>query len=495
MPPQRLFVALGKLFDAIQLPVYVLDEDLTIVFANQACWNWLGTAAEELLTSPQRCLYHSADADAEAVAAGLCPPPRVLAGETAVAAVSVRAADGNILQRRARFLPLGWTEGDVSAIVAIVDATDLPPSVAGPSGTGSLFGQQTFPADQSLAENTDPSPSATQAMQEGPSESDALHQRIFRFRREAAVRFGADRWIGQGPAMRLVRRQVEAAAVCASSVLLVGPPGSGRRHLATVIHHRRAETMSHSASAPIFVPLDCSLLGLDVQETVASAVAHWAARGPAAPSGTLFFHWVDELPFDVQPALADFLTRRASVWRLMAAAAEPLVELARRGQFHADLAALLCTLTIDLPALAQRREDLPLLAQLFLEECNAAGARQIGGFSPEALDRLDAYAWPGNLDELAQVVAQSHRAATSREIGPEDLPERLRLAVEAAAHPRRPEETIVLDEFLGRVERELIRRALARAKGNKARAARLLGMTRPRLYRRMVQLGLEEERD
>jgi transcriptional regulator with GAF, ATPase, and Fis domain len=72
-----------------------------------------------------------------------------------------------------------------------------------------------------------------------------------------------------------------------------------------------------------------------------------------------------------------------------------------------------------------------------------------------------------------------------------DLPERLHLASQAAAHPRRVDETIVLDEYLGRVERELIRRALARAKGNKARAARLLGMTRPRLYRRMVQLGLE----
>ena len=88
-------------------------------------------------------------------------------------------------------------------------------------------------------------------------------------------------------------------------------------------------------------------------------------------------------------------------------------------------------------------------------------------------------------------MAEAHRRAAGREIDVADLPERLRLAGQAAAHPRRPEETIVLDEYLGRVERELIRRALARAKGNKARAARLLGMTRPRLYRRMVQLGLE----
>jgi DNA-binding NtrC family response regulator len=104
---------------------------------------------------------------------------------------------------------------------------------------------------------------------------------------------------------------------------------------------------------------------------------------------------------------------------------------------------------------------------------------------------LDAYAWPGNLDELARVVAEAHRRVEGPQVGAGDLPDRIRLAAEAAAYPPRPEETIVLDEFLAGVERELIRRALAQAKGNKAKAARLLGMTRPRLYRRLVQLGLE----
>ena len=81
----------------------------------------------------------------------------------------------------------------------------------------------------------------------------------------------------------------------------------------------------------------------------------------------------------------------------------------------------------------------------------------------------------------------------ARLIAREELPERLRLAAEAAARPRRKEEPIQLDEFVARIERELIRRALARAKGNKTKAARLLGLNRPRLYRRMVQLGLAEE--
>jgi DNA-binding NtrC family response regulator len=170
-----------------------------------------------------------------------------------------------------------------------------------------------------------------------------------------------------------------------------------------------------------------------------------------------------------------------------------LVDLPPRGIFREDLAAMLSTITIELPPLAKRRDDLPLLAQALLEEQNARGGRQLGGFSPEALDQICAYAWPGNVAELAQVVAECHARAAATLIALGELPERLRLAAEAAARPRRKEEPIQLDEFVARIERELIRRALARAKGNKTKAARLLGLNRPRLYRRMVQLGLAEE--
>ncbi len=133
-----------------------------------------------------------------------------------------------------------------------------------------------------------------------------------------------------------------------------------------------------------------------------------------------------------------------------------------------------------------------MIAQLFVEENNSQGGKQIAGFTAEALDSLDAYPWPGNLDELVEVVREAHEQAEGPEITPRELPAQIHLAARAAAHPRRAEATIVLDEFLGRVERELLQRALARAKGNKAKAARLLGMTRPRLYRRLVQLGLED---
>ena len=195
--------------------------------------------------------------------------------------------------------------------------------------------------------------------------------------------------------------------------------------------------------------------------------------------GTLLLCDADQLSAESQAALAAILPAAKCPLRLISTAATPLVDLPPRGLYREDLAAMLSTITIELPPLAKRRDDLPLLAQALLEEQNARSGKQLGGFSSEAIDRLCAYAWPGNVAELAQVVAESHARASARLIARDDLPERLRLAAEAAARPRRKEEPIQLDEFVARIERELIRRALARAKGNKTKAARLLGLNRP----------------
>ena len=107
------------------------------------------------------------------------------------------------------------------------------------------------------------------------------------------------------------------------------------------------------------------------------------------------------------------------------------------------------------------------------------------------LDRLALYSWPGNVGQLALVLAEAHRAAAGPLIHERDLPRSFRLATEAQpSAPARSQPRIVLDDFLRQIERELIERALRQAKGNKSRAAKLLGTTRPRLYRRMVQVGL-----
>lgn len=447
-------------------PVYVLDEEFAIRFCNDACVKWLGPVAGELIGC--RCVYRArpfgaGEPTAQSVADGLCPPPTVLEGRATAATVVGPAADGAASRRRARFVPLGLADGKPAVVVALVEPVDLHPvdAAAADGATASLE-----PAEPSL---------------------DALHDRIRQFRQEAAGRFGADRLIGNSPAMRLARARVELAAAGRANVLVVGPVGSGRAHVAHAIHYAGDRDREGT-----IIPVDCAVLDTDLVRSTAQTLAA-NPLGDRAARSTLLLEEVDLLPRAVQPDMAAAISARSFRMRVIATATEPLEPLVGVGRCEPLLAALLGTITIDLPALAQRREDIPLLAQLLLEEANSQTPRQLARFTPEALDRLDAYDWPGNVDELAAVVVEAHREAQGRQIEARDLPSRLRHAAELAAHPPRGDESIRLDEFLGRIERELIARALAKAKGNKTKAAALLGMTRPRLYRRLVQLGLEEE--
>lgn len=449
---------LTRLLNAVERPVYVLDGDRTLVFCNEACLRWVRQSAEELLGRP--CAYHSSTTvtGPEAVLAGLCPPPAVWERHEPVGVIAALDAQGQPHLRRAQFLRLDADRGAPGGLLVLVDPEDLP--------------RDHVPND----------PLSDEAAE--------LHQRVREFRASAAASCRVDRLIGESPAMRRARAQVELAAESRASVLIVGPSGSGRQFLADAIHYA-----PRSEPRGTLIPLACSVLSIDLIHSALLAVAKRSTLGEKA-TGTLLLNDADQLPPEVQGEVTAILTSRTFPLRILATARQPLADLARRGEYRADLAAALSTLLIELPPLAERREDIPPLAQLFLEELNISSERQLAGFTSEAMDCLDAYPWPGNLDELVQVVSEAYRRAERTEIGVADLPERIHLAAAAAAHPRPVESRIVLDEFLGRIERELIERALRRAKGNKTKAAKLLGMTRPRLYRRLVQLGLappEEE--
>jgi transcriptional regulator with PAS, ATPase and Fis domain len=447
---------LVKLLESASQPLYVMDDSLTIVYLNEACHAWLGPVSDDLLG--QACTYQSGEdpsapfAAALAAAAGLCPPPAVLEGREISADVSYLAGEETRF-RRARFIPLGWTDGPVIGVLALVSGQD---------------------SAQPIAESTPPI----------SDESHDLHLQLQQFRGQRRLLYRARSVIGASPAIRRAAAQATIAAATRASVLLVGPAGSGRRHLAEAIHYAGPD-----APPGALLPLECGLLDAEMLRAT-------LRRAPAAASegGTLLLCDADLMPAEAQTSLASAVSSPGFPWRLIATAAAPLVDLPR-GQFREDLAAALSTIVIDLPPLAARRGDVPLLAQALLEEQNSRGGKQLGGFAPDALDRLSAYPWPGNVAELAEVVAAAHARAAGSLVLRADLPERLHAAAETAARPRRKDEPIQLDGFLARIERELVVRALARSKGNKAKAARLLGLNRPRLYRRMLQLGLIENED
>ena len=451
---------LARLFDAAAGPAYALDDKGRIIFVNEACAAWAGYTVGELLGHESR--YHTSGevTGPDSVAAALAPPPEVWTGLPTTAMATLAPVGGAAVARRVHFIPLGADALDVAGVIAIASPTAID--------VGSV--------EQCDGEAGGEDLSARE-----------LHERLARWRRKLGARHHSDRLLGDSPAMRQVRSRVEVAAASVVTVAIVGPVGSGRQHVARAIHYGHA-----ASSAGSLVPLACPLLTVNLLESTVRSLARAASANPTARPATVLLCDADQLSPDAQEQIARSLPRDRA-FRVVATAREPLETLAAQGEFRLDLARLLSTVEIRLPPLAERPQDLPLLAQMFIEEENRRSAKQIAGATPETIDRLLSYSWPSNVAELEEVLTEAHRRSEGPQLAPGDLPAKIHVALDAAARPRKVEQTIKLEAFLARIEEELIRRALARAKGNKTKAARLLGMTRPRLYRRLVQLGLEEQ--
>jgi DNA-binding NtrC family response regulator len=155
-----------------------------------------------------------------------------------------------------------------------------------------------------------------------------------------------------------------------------------------------------------------------------------------------------------------------------------------------DVVDSVSTFTIEIPGLGQRPEDVRLLAEHFLEKMNTQTQKRIVGFDDGAIELLMAHSWPGNRNELNDVIAEAHQAATGVRIVAADMPRFLRHASDAAIHPPPEDESIDLDSILRTMEIEMIVRALRKANSNKAQAARLLGIQRNKLLRRIEQLEI-----
>ncbi len=475
--------ALAKLLDTSARPVYAVDPLRQIVYCNAALAEWLGLEPRQI--AGRDVEYHSettgevaSDGESRGPLPGLCPPPRTMAGERSTGTVSCVARDGRLLHRRADFIPLAAPAG-------------MSGNQTGRSRPGTAAGVVV------VLDESDLSTAELASELAGEATTDELHRAIRRFRRTQVDQYAIETLLGTSTAMHKVRSQVVAAAVSGANVLVRGPRGSGRSHVARAVHYQ-------APNAGRLVPVDCETLSADLLRRRLDSLAATPA-GPQRP--TLLLGNLDRLPAPLASQLLHAMDDGPLAARVVAticdpadaappatdgtdsAVAEPADHVDRR------LRDLVSTITIRLPRLADRPEDLPILAQSFLESCNRGSAQQVGAVRPEALELLALYAWPGELDELRRVIVDAHEACDSHEIRPVDLPAVIHHAARAASLPRRQQERIALDQFIAEIERELVVRALDQAGGNKTEAARLLGVSRPRLYRRLEQLGLAGEAD
>ena len=293
--------------------------------------------------------------------------------------------------------------------------------------------------------------------------------------------------------MRRLREQVQAAVRSRARTVLIGPRGSGAADIAATIH-----VLSGGRNDGL-VPLQCSLQDAESLQAAIRALSRRSGQSQTASSGTgidsgptILLRNVHRLPAAAQQELLGFLQFPGFELRLLATSRVSLAVFAAKGKYSSELAALLSIFELRIPPLHDRPGDVPLLAQMLVERRNAPGGRQLR-FAPEAVERLVAYNWPENVDELIQAVAASCERSAGPWIVAGDLPERLRGNWQELSHPRRTPETIDLDAYLAEAERAVLANALSQAKGNKSEAARLLSIRCPRLLRRLVQLGLTSQ--
>jgi len=326
--------------------------------------------------------------------------------------------------------------------------------------------------------------------------------------------------IGRSRAMERLFQLLETVAPTASTILITGETGTGKEIVARAIHHsgpRRAHRfVALNCSAIPETLLEAELFG-HVRGAFTGAIGNRLGRLEQAHKGTLFLDEVGTMSPALQMKLlrvlqerefervGDSHTTKVDV-RVIAATNSDLGRLVADGQFREDLFYRLNVIPVQLPPLRDRKEDIPLLVQHFLGKFQAeaqanadAGAGSRSGaaaaarpvaltVSQEAMRRLMACAWPGNVRQLENAVERAVAFSAGRtQIDVADLPADIRQAQEPATTSavNLPEEGLDLDAFVADIERDLIQRSLDRTGGNKGQAARLLGLKRTTLVERL----------
>lgn len=311
--------------------------------------------------------------------------------------------------------------------------------------------------------------------------------------------------VGESEAMKTVVEQLRLGLDPEVHVLLRGEPGVGKELVARSLHAsstRRDKpfVVATCAGAPPPV-LEADIFGAEVQGK--DSVVRREGKLALANGGTLFLANVEKMPLELQARLVRFL-RSGEVEpmgglgavkvdvRLVAAASGPLEPFVARDTFRVDLAYRLSQFMVDVPAVRDRREDLPLLLQSSINRCCHETGKRMQGITVKAMSALLAYDYPGNLAELDNIARQLvYLCPAGKPIDLNILPEKVRLATVQSAGRVDSNSDLDLEHLMASTERSAIREALRRADGTKSQAARMLGLSRNGLAMKMERYGIK----
>jgi len=314
--------------------------------------------------------------------------------------------------------------------------------------------------------------------------------------------------LGSAPGIQRVLETVAAVADADANVLIVGESGTGKELLANALHER-----SRRRGGP-WIKINCAALPKDLIESELFGHTRGAFTGATtdkiglleeADGGSLLLDEITEMPLDLQAKLLRVLEERM-VRRLGAAKAVPVdfrlisstnqsPEAAlREGHLRQDLYFRINTVSIEVPPLRERRDDVPILVRAFLERYRTKHARPVEGIEPEAYRRLLSWSWPGNVRELQHAIERAVLVTRGPLLTLEDLPEQLHTVREGGVGPSAVAPSQVPAGSLEEIERASILKALETTRWNKQAAAALLGLRRPTLYSKMRKHGIPQRR-
>ncbi|MDA8018073.1 MAG: sigma-54 dependent transcriptional regulator [Thermoanaerobaculia bacterium] len=327
-------------------------------------------------------------------------------------------------------------------------------------------------------------------------------------KRQLQKRYGFDSIIGKSKPMQQVFELVELAAPSKSNILILGESGTGKELVAKAIHHhsRRADgpfVTVNSGSMPHDL-LESNLFG-HVKGAFTGAVSSKKGLFEAAAGGTIFFDEIGNIPLETQAKLLRVVQERefmrlggvdvikADV-RIVAATNADLEEMVGETRFREDLYYRLAVISIGLPPLHRRTEDIPLLARHFLSKYAQENEKEISDISPPAMEMLLDYGWPGNVRELENVIERAVVLSTGEELDVDLLPHNVREPkAQATPPPELPTNGQSFKDAVSAYERALIVKALRSTGGVQKRAAELLKVKPTTLHEMMKRLEISTD--
>lgn len=304
-----------------------------------------------------------------------------------------------------------------------------------------------------------------------------LRGEVKRLREVVASTRGRGDLIGASQPMHQVYDLIDQVSATDATVLITGESGTGKEVVARAVHEKSRRKDG------AFVAINCTALPEALPESELFALFQ------QAQGGTLFLDEIGEMALALQAKLLGAIQERKAEVRLVAATNRDLEEMVEDKRFREDLYYRINVIHIPLPPLRARGGDVLLLAQHMLRQYAAVLDKKVVGLSPAAAERLVAHEWPGNVRELGNCLERAVALAHFEEIQVEDLPEKIRQNIRGPAFSgNEMPELLTLEE----VERRHVLRVLEACNGNRTDAAKLLGLDRKTLYRKLLRWGVTE---